>query len=217
MNTFISCIQGLAEPIRLALFIGSVPFVDERISYEEVHRRREAGLLPCGQVPIITVGGTTFAQTSAILRWAGKRSGLWPSDPELELRADMVDSAMGDINTALRPQWYGHICGRSPVTGELLVPMSEEQKEETARVLNEQVLPSRLGMLEALLRDGEYFCGAQMSTVDLAWACMAQDLQAGQYAQGISRDVLKECPRLQQLAGRVMQHPRVLLWNAQQA
>ena len=208
--------QGAAEPIRLALFIGNVPFVDEKISYEEIQRRRDAGSLPCGQVPTMTLDGKTFAQSSAILRWAGKQTGLWPNEPELELRADMVDAAMAEINTALRPQWYGHICGRSPDTGELLVPMSEEQKEETARVLNELVLPSRLAMLEAILGEGEYFCGAQMSTVDLTWACMAQELLTEQYAQGISKNVLKDCPRLQQLAVRVQQHPRVVLWNAQQ-
>ena len=39
-------IKGLGEPIRLALAIGGVEFVDRRVSYEEVAALRAAGKLP---------------------------------------------------------------------------------------------------------------------------------------------------------------------------
>ena len=52
---------GAGEAIRLALFVGRVPFEDERVSYEEVAERRRRRLLPCGQVPTLTVGAETCA------------------------------------------------------------------------------------------------------------------------------------------------------------
>ena len=34
---------GLAEPIRMALRLGEIDFVDRRVGYEEIGRMREAG------------------------------------------------------------------------------------------------------------------------------------------------------------------------------
>jgi len=137
-------IKGMAEPIRLALFIAEIDFEDERISYEEVAKRRESGLLPHGQVPVLSAPGIPpFSQTMAILHWAGRQGtgskSLWPATIQAECHHDMVEAAIGDILALLKPVWYGHILGRSPVTGKPLVPMSEEQKAETARALNEEV------------------------------------------------------------------------------
>ena len=57
----------IGEPIRLTLFIGDIPFEDERINHEEIMQRRNGGLLPFGQVPTLNVDGTVYAQSSAIL------------------------------------------------------------------------------------------------------------------------------------------------------
>lgn len=43
-------IKGYAEPIRLALSIGGVSFVDRRVSYDEVAALRARGELAYGQV-----------------------------------------------------------------------------------------------------------------------------------------------------------------------
>jgi glutathione S-transferase len=43
-------IQGPAEPGRLALTIGGIPFEDERVNREQMTAMKEAGELPCGQV-----------------------------------------------------------------------------------------------------------------------------------------------------------------------
>ena len=44
---------GVAEATRLAFFIGEVPFEDERISYDEVKKRRAANELPYGQTGLM--------------------------------------------------------------------------------------------------------------------------------------------------------------------
>ena len=209
-------IKGLGEPIRLALHISDVEFEDERISYSEISARRLSGELPYGQVPVLQVEGSPpLAQSIAILRWAGKQGTLWPAAAQLECHHDMVESSITEINYLLRPQWYGHILGRSPTTGELLIPMNAQQKEQTASALNVAVLPARLQMLEKFLI-GPFFCGAQMTTVDLLWYCMGQGFIDGSYCEGVSVEVIASCPGLVELVRCVHEHPKVQEWNASQ-
>ena len=94
--------------------------------------------------------------------------GLLPVE-ELQLSCDAVHESLADINVCLRPQWYGVVCGRSPTTGELLVPLSDEQKSSTCEFLNSLILPKRFGMLEAQLGTKQFFCGDTMTTADISW------------------------------------------------
>eukprot|EP00928_Gymnodinium_smaydae_P093507 TRINITY_DN7771_c0_g2_i1.p1 TRINITY_DN7771_c0_g2~~TRINITY_DN7771_c0_g2_i1.p1 ORF type:complete len:231 (+),score=56.00 TRINITY_DN7771_c0_g2_i1:113-805(+) len=207
---------GVAERIRLALFIGGIAFEDERISYEEVAKRRAEGQLPYGQVPVLSIDGSpAFGQSGALLRWAGRKAGLYPDDPIQQLRCDAIEDALGDIVAVLKPQWYGSILARSPVTGQPLVAMSEEQKSETARALIEEVLPARLAQVERALGDSDYFfCGDALTICDLSWYVMASGLQDGSYCAGIPASVLDACPKLLALMRRVAAQPRVAEWNA---
>jgi glutathione S-transferase len=120
-----------AEPIRLALVIGGVPWIDRRLSYAEVAVLRAAGNLgPNNQVPTLELGvdpnsedgglggsTETFGQTAALLRWAGTVSGLDPEDAVVRLRIDGVEGILNDIKAALMPQWYKNALGRNPKTG----------------------------------------------------------------------------------------------------
>lgn len=207
-------LPGLGEPIRLALYINNVNFQDERIDYNEIARRRAAGELPHGQVPVLSADGmAVLSQSTAILRWASRQGDLWPETVQSQSHYDMVEAAVTELNYLLRPQWYGHVMGRSPITGELLVPMTQDQIEQTAKALNEQVLPAKLRMLENCIL-GMYFCGPQMTGVDLLWYCMGQGLMNGTYCAGVSVDVMATCPKLVQLTQRIHAHPRVMEWHA---
>ena len=100
--------KGSAEATRLALHIGRVPFVDRRVSYEEVAALRRAGALPCGQVPVLEVDGETYCQSASILRYVGKAAGLYPADPATALRCDMVCDALDELRRDLNPLWCGN-------------------------------------------------------------------------------------------------------------
>lgn len=120
-------IKGFGEPVRLALFVGGLPFEDHRVSHEEVAEMRNRGELPFGQVPVLDIDGQRFSQSQALLRWAGREGGLYPQ--ELQLQCDVVEEALVDLKAALKPQWYGSAVGRSPVSGKQLAPLTEIQKD----------------------------------------------------------------------------------------
>ena len=71
--------RSVAEPLRLALAVAGVPYVDERLpcdaeGYAEVARRRAEGLNgPGGCVPVLYVGGKARSQSKALLRYVGRR------------------------------------------------------------------------------------------------------------------------------------------------
>ena len=122
-------------------------------------------------MPILELDGQTYAQSGAILRWAGREARLYPEDVRLQLRCDAVEEALNDIKRLLPPLWYKSLAGRHPVTKGPLVPIPEALLEEVKQGLNEVALPKRLGQLEEVLKQsgGPYFCGEQMMTCDLSF------------------------------------------------
>eukprot|EP00933_Yihiella_yeosuensis_P051891 TRINITY_DN49877_c0_g1_i1.p1 TRINITY_DN49877_c0_g1~~TRINITY_DN49877_c0_g1_i1.p1 ORF type:complete len:297 (-),score=39.24 TRINITY_DN49877_c0_g1_i1:11-826(-) len=211
-------IKGVGEAIRLTLYIGEVDFEDRRVSYEEVARMRSRGDLLNGQVPLLEVFDERsqlvqrFGHSQAILRWAGKKAGLYPDD--LQLQCDTIEEQLVDMRQALRPQWYGSIM-REP--GEKMVPLSEAQRMEVERLLNEKVLPSRFAQLEEMFQryggGGPYFCGSRMTICDLSFYVYATGILDGSFVDGISPSVLNRFPKLISLVQRIEENPKVKEWN----
>ena len=201
--------KAAGEPIRLALVIGGIAFDDVRVTYEQVHEMRQAGKLPFGQVPVLEIDGEFHGQSGALLRWAGRRAGLYPE--ATALRCDAILGALDDISVAMRPQWYGHALGRSPRTGELLVPLSAEQRAETARLLLAEVLPPRFAQLESALGSRTYFCGEQLTICDLSFFVMGAGMIDGTYCVGVS-GALDDCPLLRAHVARIQELPQVKKW-----
>lgn len=155
-------------------------------------------------------------QSAALLRWAGRRAGLYPEP--LQLRIDSVEEALADVRKALTPQWYANALGRHPMTGEFCAEtvLSAEQQRALARQLNSAVLPARFEQLERVLvaSGGPHMCGRPLTTCDLSLYVMASGLLDGSYCDGVSPAVLERCPGLLALTERVGSHPRVVDWYA---
>lgn len=76
-------IKGKAEYVRLAFAIGGVDFTDERVPFaewKETKPNMRWHYLP--ELTLTTAEGeqVTVGQSNAILRFAGKLTGLYPSD-----------------------------------------------------------------------------------------------------------------------------------------
>jgi glutathione S-transferase len=204
---------------RLVFFVGEVDFEDDVVSYDEVKARRQAKLLPNGQVPTLTLpDGRVYGQCNAILRWAGRKANLYPE--ELQLECDGIVEAILDIKLKMNVVYYKSAIGRHPDTSEPVLPLSDEQNAQAGPYFNDVLLPKRFGLMESLLSSsgGPYFCGKTMTICDLEFYTFVQPILRGDLAYGgIKPDCLNGCPELLALEKHIADHPRVRLFNENNA
>jgi len=211
------------ECIRLALVVAGIPFEDVRVSYAEVAAMRDAGRLPFSQVPVMQIGDdpTLHGQSQALLRWAGRKGGLYPE--EHQLRIDAVTDVVVELYEHVVKVGYGSAMTRDPYTGRPMVPLSNGQRMEVARSCGELLYPARFQQLERLVIDGpgpdgqgsRYFCGEQLTIADISLYVLASAILDGAWAgNGVEPDVLDGCDKLLEVVRLVGEHPRVKEWNA---
>ena len=81
---------GRGEPIRIALRIGKVNFIDERVQFKDW--RVEKTKTPFGNLPTMKLAdGTELAQSRAIMRLVAKETGLYPKET---ISAALCDCAL---------------------------------------------------------------------------------------------------------------------------
>lgn len=84
---------GRAEPIRIAFKLGGVEFIDNRIEGKDWPGLKPS--MPWGAMPVLEVDGRTIAQSNNILRFVGRRTGLYPTAyPAEEFAMAAIDELM---------------------------------------------------------------------------------------------------------------------------
>jgi len=166
MNKFISLrlryfpFPGRASPIRDALNIGHISFIDEHIAPDQLAEHRKAGSFPFGALPVMEIetenGKICSAQSNAILRFAGRLSGLYPMEEPLQaLKVDEALDMGEDINSLIGPSLY---------------EQDIEKKMAMRKILAEKTLPFWMECFERLLinngRSG-YMVGNTLTIADL--------------------------------------------------
>jgi glutathione S-transferase len=98
--------KGVAEPIRMAFVVGDVNFEDNRLEQGAWVDLKPS--TPFAALPVLHLdSGEQLAQADAILRYAGKLSGLYPKDDDLAaMRVDMWLGAEEDVMGEIRPTVY---------------------------------------------------------------------------------------------------------------
>ena len=144
-----------AEIVRLALFIGEVPFEDVRD--QKSADLKAQGKLTFGAMPVLEVDGKILSQTQAMAVFAAKLAGLHPDDA---WAAAKVDEAIN---------------GCTDVTGTIgaTFRLSDDEKMEARRAMiaPDGRLTMHLGGLEKICAEnGEngYAVGATLTVADLA-------------------------------------------------
>jgi glutathione S-transferase len=95
---------GRAEASRLALAVGGIAFDDVRIPFPEFMEMKPN--LPYGQLPVLELDdGVTVGESKAILRYCGKLSGIYPSDPVTALKVDEIVDACSGVSNLLTPSF----------------------------------------------------------------------------------------------------------------
>lgn len=180
---------GRAAPIRDALNIGGVEFDDVHIPPQEFRQRRMAGEFPFGGLPVLDVetekGSLCSAQSNAILRLAGRLSGLYPEDDLL--MALKVDEAMDmgeDINGLIAPSIH---------------EQDETKRMAMRKTLAEETLPFWFECFEKLLiANGNtgFIVGDSLTIADLKLHWIVDWLTSGML-DGIPTSLVDNYPAIQ--------------------
>ncbi len=189
---------GRAEPVRLALHIGGVPFEDHRFAFAEFAEVRKA--TPFGQVPTLHVNGTLVTQCDAILRYAGKLAGLYPTDPFQALLCDEAAYVVEEAGMKLGPTFS--------MTGDA-------QKEARLALVNGS-MPVYLRWLQSQLQahGGEYFADNRLTVADLKVFVDVRGLNSGRLDHVPTDLVEQVAPALNAHQQRIAQNPAVAAYYA---
>jgi glutathione S-transferase len=189
---------GRAEPARLALAIGGIPFEDHRFGFPEFAEVRKT--TPFGQVPTLDVDGVQVTQCDAILRYAGKLAGLYPTDPMQALLCDEVMYVVEEAGVKLGPSFR--------LTGEA-------QKEARLALVNGS-MPVYLAWLQKQLiaQGGEYFADKRLTVADLKVFVDVRGLNSGRLDHIPTDLVEKVAPLLNTHMQRIANTPAVQQYYA---
>lgn len=154
---------GRAEPIRIALHKGNIPFEDYRFPYAHFNEEIVKTLLL--QVPVLDIDGVQITQSNAILRYVGKQSSLYPTD---EYQALLCDEILDAVDNCI----------------DILVatfPLSGDELKTAREALIEGKLTRYLTFLEQKLiqQGGDYFADKQLTIADLKVLALTAWLSKG--------------------------------------
>jgi prostaglandin-H2 D-isomerase / glutathione transferase len=189
---------GRAEPVRLALAIGGVAFEDHRFAFPEFAELRKSASF--GQVPVLHLNGVQVTQSDAILRYAGKLAGLYPTDPYQALLCDEVAYVVEEAGVKMGPTFR--------MTGD-------EQKAARLALVNGS-MPVYLAWLQnqLLAHGGVFFADNRLTVADLKVLVDVRGLNSGRYDHIPADLVEKVAPALNAHALRIGQTPAVLAYYA---
>lgn len=189
---------GRADPVRLALHIGGIPFEDHRFTFSQFAEVRKS--TPFGQVPTLTVDGVQVTQCDSILRYAGKLAGLYPLDALQALLCDEVMYVVEEASVKLGPTFR--------MTGDA-------QREARTALVNGS-MPVYLGWLQSQLQahGGEYFADNRLTVADLKVFADVSALKSGRLDHVPTDLVEKVAPALIAHMQRIAQNPAVVQYYA---
>ena len=189
---------GRAEPVRLALDLGGVAFEDHRFTFPEFAAFRTT--TPFGQVPTLHVDGLQVTQSDAILRYAGKLAGLYPTDPLQALLCDEVAYVVEEASVRIGPTFR----------------MSGEEQKAARLALVNGSMPVYLAWLQAQLEahGGEFFADNRLTVADLKVFVDVRGLNSGRLDHVPTDLVERVAPALNAHMQRVASTPGVQAYYA---
>eukprot|EP00756_Hemistasia_phaeocysticola_P062251 Hpha_TRINITY_DN5683_c0_g1::TRINITY_DN5683_c0_g1_i1::g.50688::m.50688/K04097/HPGDS; prostaglandin-H2 D-isomerase / glutathione transferase len=208
-------IQGVAEKVRLALKVSGVEFEDVRVKMDEWQAMKPK--TKYGQLPLLEIDGKEYAQSGAMLRWAGKLGdgSLYPSDAESVLRIEEVMGLADDMQREWTPAFYMGLkpakMGHYDITDEAKAGLIKRMRTEFA----EEALPRYLGHFTKFIeQNGGKFLAGELSIADLQVLPFFARFASGDLDH-IPADSLEKFPAVTQWMERVRAVPAIAEWYSQ--
>mmetsp|Transcript_10317 Transcript_10317/g.21697 ORF Transcript_10317/g.21697 Transcript_10317/m.21697 type:complete len:215 (-) Transcript_10317:1680-2324(-) len=199
--------KGLAEPTRLAFRVGKVPFKDTRLTREEWAERKNSETPPSAlrTLPMLVIndGEYVHCESSGILRYVGKKAGLYPGDDMEALKVDEASGALGALSAKISAS---------------IAEKDDVVKTRMRKELSENTIPNALAALERLIEANKadkfaVFAGDRTCTFDLELFCFVRYLQRG-ILDGIPSAVVDQFPSVLRVAENVEKITAVAEWCA---
>jgi len=196
---------GRGDALRLALALGGVNFVDERVPFGDW--RAVKPTTPFGSLPTLTLpDGTALAQQRSLLRFVGRSTGLYPAEPLAALKVDELMDAVEDLVAKT------FVAGKNKPKEE----MEAERLKETTDP--EGSVTKLLGCIEAFLAannaGGPFALGAACTVADLHLYATTSMLTSGTY-DGVPPTILEPFPNICAVRKAVRSMDVVKAWYAE--
>jgi len=182
--------------VRACLRAANCPFVDERVQFAELGKRRGptgySPEVPLGQLPILTLAnGLVLTQSQAIGRWAAKKAKLYGSNDDDQL---IIDSVCDTISEAV---------SKAPQDPD------KEQKKKLRFSFAESGLPKYLSYISSILEHtgGPYVLGKSFSYADILLFNFEENFAKGDFDFITFDMTIAKYPRLVEHHNVCKDHP----------
>ncbi|XP_072391078.1 glutathione S-transferase-like isoform X3 [Diabrotica undecimpunctata] len=183
-------ITGKAEPIRLLLSYGEIPFEDKRVEFGEWPKIKPT--TPLGQVPVLEVDGKAIPQSTAICRYLASILKLDGKDAKENLALDVALETLFDLQK---------------LATEIKYEKDAAKKDEKVEKLK-QVLPVYFGKLdEYAKKHNGYVAYDRISWADILFVCVYEVL-----VNAVGKEAVAAYPSLQQVKKNVLAAKGINKW-----
>lgn len=185
--------KGRGESVRLAMIIGEIPFVDDRVKSTKWAELKPK--TPLGSLPVAEIDGEQMVQSVALLRYVGRLTNLYPKDAFKALQVDQVIETVQDFFSSLFT-YKGTDKSKFKSARETALANASERYWGGCQRIIERI------------SDGPYVLGEELSIADLVIAAMYTLLRYD-YLEHIPRDALDKYEKMKAIFDKVIAIPRV--------
>ena len=186
-------LRGLGEVTRLLFAEGKVAYEDHRVEGKDWPALKPSA--PFGQMPLLTVGGVTIAQSNAIERYVAKLTKLYGAD---DLQKAQIDMVVEGVNEA-----------RANVFGVQFNKNADERKAKYEAYFKDQFARWAQQLTALLKANGGgngYFVGSDVTYADIHFYRFFEHIRS------LNPEAFKAYPELSALIDRVAARPNIAAW-----
>mmetsp|Transcript_110803 Transcript_110803/g.220386 ORF Transcript_110803/g.220386 Transcript_110803/m.220386 type:complete len:242 (-) Transcript_110803:212-937(-) len=206
-------VPGRVAGLRILMFtvFGKDGWEDRRVAFKEWPELKAT--LGLQYLPLLSIPGSPPVKVhsaEAMMRWAGKQAGLYPTDADAALLADeMMTTVYEALSKAPRPS--------SIVTADMLPQLWKDFTEDPPPAEGQKAKKAPMSLYFSYIQDrikGPFFAGADLSVADLALYMLVNYFVKGEIPHISAEYVPSTFPAIKDHHTAVKEHPLVKAYDA---